>query len=157
MRIDTVECRSRERAVVSLLVPALVFVAGVAVYLAGVQLSDTTDILSVRWGLGEVLSGLLLLAIATNFPELVITTSAATPSSGAVRPSPTGWRERRSVRWDCARGGTRFVTLFQQRAWRDYRFETVVVRIGHVSAFSVHSKNGSSVLSISSRSSFCKQ
>ncbi|WP_394341750.1 hypothetical protein [Natronorubrum halophilum] len=92
MGIDTVECRSRERAAVSLLVPAIVFaVAGVAVYLAGVQLSDTTDVLSVRWGLGEALSGLLLLAIATNFPEFVITTSAAAPSSGAVRPSSTGW------------------------------------------------------------------
>ncbi|WP_306060992.1 sodium:calcium antiporter [Natronococcus wangiae] len=63
---------------VSLLVPTIVFVvAGIAVYLAGVQLSDTTDVLSVRWGLGEALSGLLLLAIATNLPELVITTSAA--------------------------------------------------------------------------------
>ncbi|WP_306053932.1 sodium:calcium antiporter [Natronococcus wangiae] len=58
----------------SLLLPLVVFaVAGTAVYVAGVYLSDSTDVLAVRWGLG----GLALLAIVTNLPELVITTSAA--------------------------------------------------------------------------------
>ena len=56
----------------------LIFVAAaVGVWLAGVQLSDTTDVLSVRLGLGEALGGLLLLAVATNLPEIAITASAA--------------------------------------------------------------------------------
>ena len=64
----------------SLALPLLVAIfaaAAVAVWLAGVQLSDTTDVLSTRFGLGEALGGLLLLAIATNLPEIAITASAA--------------------------------------------------------------------------------
>lgn len=51
--------------------------AGVAVWMAGIKLSDTTDVLSVRLGLGEALGGLILLGIATNLPEIAITVSAA--------------------------------------------------------------------------------
>ena len=47
------------------------------VWVAGIHLSDTTDVLSIRLGLGEALGGLLLLAIATNLPEIAIVTSAA--------------------------------------------------------------------------------
>jgi cation:H+ antiporter len=42
-----------------------------------VKLSDTTDVLSQRLGLGEALGGVILLAIATNLPEIAITASAA--------------------------------------------------------------------------------
>ena len=57
----------------------LVIFAGVAalVWVAGTRLSDTTDVLSARLGLGEALGGLILLAIATNLPEIAITASAA--------------------------------------------------------------------------------
>lgn len=56
----------------------VVFVlAGGAVWLAGIRLSETTDALSIRWGLGHALAGLTLLAIATDLPEVAIVASAA--------------------------------------------------------------------------------
>ena len=60
----------------ALLIP--LFVAGAAaVWLAGIQLSNTTDVIDTRFGLGEALGGLLLLAIATNLPEIAIVVSAS--------------------------------------------------------------------------------
>ncbi len=52
-------------------------VAAAAVWLAGTRLPDATDVLSARVGLGEALGGLILLALATNLPEIAITASAA--------------------------------------------------------------------------------
>lgn len=48
-----------------------------AIWVAGIQLSNTTDVLSERLHLGSALGGVVLLAVATNLPELAITTSAA--------------------------------------------------------------------------------
>jgi len=64
----------------SLSVPILLLIfigAAAFVWLAGVRLSDTTDVLSFRFGLGEALGGLIMLAIVTNLPEIAITASAA--------------------------------------------------------------------------------
>ena len=56
----------------------LVFVAGgAATWLAGSFLSRTTDALDTRFGLGEALGGLILLAITGTLPEIAITASAA--------------------------------------------------------------------------------
>jgi len=57
----------------------LALFAGAAgiIWYAGIKLSDTTDVLAHRLGLGEALGGLILLAIATNLPEIAITVSAA--------------------------------------------------------------------------------
>jgi cation:H+ antiporter len=48
-----------------------------AIWLAGIKLSSTTDVLSERLHLGAALGGVILLAVATNLPELAITASAA--------------------------------------------------------------------------------
>jgi cation:H+ antiporter len=48
-----------------------------AVWVAGIHLSNTSDVLSHRLHLGEALGGLLLLAFTTNLPEVAIVVSAA--------------------------------------------------------------------------------
>ena len=56
----------------------LIFLAAAgAVWVAGIQLSSSTDALDVRLGLGEALGGAILLAVATNLPEIAIDRSAA--------------------------------------------------------------------------------
>jgi cation:H+ antiporter len=55
-----------------------------AVWLAGLWLSDTTDALERRFGFGEALGGLVILAITTNLPEIAITIGAAVSGDLAI-------------------------------------------------------------------------
>jgi cation:H+ antiporter len=64
----------------SFAMPVLVLIfAGCAaiIWMAGTQLSNTTDILDDRLHLGSALGGVVLLAVATNLPEIAITVAAA--------------------------------------------------------------------------------
>lgn len=56
---------------------AIFAAAAAAIWVAGVQLSDQTDVLSTRLHLGSALGGLILLAVATNLPEIAIVVSAS--------------------------------------------------------------------------------
>jgi cation:H+ antiporter len=62
---------------------AIFLAAAVAIWVAGIQLSNATDALDARLGLGSAVGGLVLLAIATNLPEIAITVTAA--ASGNVQ------------------------------------------------------------------------
>jgi cation:H+ antiporter len=60
------------------LVLLLIFAAAAAaIWIAGIQLSNQTDVLSTRLHLGAALGGLILLALATNLPEIAIVVSAS--------------------------------------------------------------------------------
>jgi len=62
----------------SLPVLLLVFASAAgAIWVAGIQLSNQTDVLSTRLHLGSALGGLILLALATNLPEIAIVASAS--------------------------------------------------------------------------------
>jgi cation:H+ antiporter len=63
---------------VTLALLILVFlIAAAAVWLSGIKISDATDVLTTRLGLGEALGGLILLAFVTNLPEIAIVVSAS--------------------------------------------------------------------------------
>lgn len=51
--------------------------AAAVVWTAGIQLSKSTDVLDDRWHIGSAFGGLIVLAVATNLPEIAITVSAA--------------------------------------------------------------------------------
>jgi cation:H+ antiporter len=61
---------------------ALFLACAGAIWVAGVVLSNYTDVLADRLGLGSALGGLVLLAVATNLPEIAITVTAA--SNGQI-------------------------------------------------------------------------
>lgn len=60
----------------------IIFAAAAAViWFAGIQLSKTVDVLDARLHIGSALGGLVVLAVATNLPEIAITVSAAASGS----------------------------------------------------------------------------
>jgi len=68
-----------------LVVLLLIFIAAAAaIWVAGTQLSNQTDVLSTRLHLGSALGGLILLAVATNLPEIAIVVSAAAAKNVGV-------------------------------------------------------------------------
>lgn len=65
-------------ASLSLPILLLIFsVSTIVVWISGIYLSNTTDIIDNKFGLGEALGGLIFLAVATNLPEIAITISAS--------------------------------------------------------------------------------
>lgn len=60
----------------SFLIP-LFIISAAAVWFAGIQLSNTTDIIDSRFGVGQALGGLIFLSIATNLPEIAIVVTAS--------------------------------------------------------------------------------
>jgi cation:H+ antiporter len=78
-------------AMAVLAMPLLVSIFVVAVgiiWVAGVQLSEQTDVLATRLHLGSALGDLILLAVATNLPEI------ATSGCRACSSAPRSWRRR---------------------------------------------------------------
>ena len=63
---------------------AIFLAAAAAIWVAGVQLANTTDVLSQRLHLGSALGGVILLAVATNLPEIAIVVSAAASNNIGV-------------------------------------------------------------------------
>lgn len=55
--------------------------AAAVVWIAGIRIADATDVLDDRFGLGEALGGMVLLALVTNLPEIAIVSSAAVRGS----------------------------------------------------------------------------
>lgn len=55
----------------------LFLAASAAIWFAGIRLSKAADVLSVRLNMGEAFGGLILLAMATNLPEIAIVASAS--------------------------------------------------------------------------------
>lgn len=52
-------------------------ISTLAVWIAGIYLSITTDAIDIRFDIGEALGGLIFLAIVTNLPEIAIVLSAS--------------------------------------------------------------------------------
>ena len=73
-------------------------VCAVVIWVAGVRLSNSTDVLSDRLHLGSALGGLILLAVATNLPSLRSPSARRRPAS-STWPSATSSAASRSRPW----------------------------------------------------------
>ena len=60
----------------SILIAAIV-AAGLVIWFSGVKLVNVVDIIDKRFGLGQAIGGVALLAVITNLPEIAITVSAS--------------------------------------------------------------------------------
>lgn len=58
--------------------------AGMIVWMAGIQLSNTTDLIDTYFNLGQALGGLIFLAITTNLPEIAIVVSASLSHNAGI-------------------------------------------------------------------------
>jgi len=79
----------------SLSLPLLVLIFGlsaVLIWFAGIKLSETADILTTHFGLGEALGGLILLAIVTNLPEIAITVRRGITAQPGACHRKYSWR-----------------------------------------------------------------
>jgi cation:H+ antiporter len=63
---------------------AIFAVSAGAIWVAGIALSNSTDALDARLGLGAAIGGLILLSFATDLPELVITVTAAASGNAGL-------------------------------------------------------------------------
>jgi len=73
------------------LLAGIFIIAAVAIWFSGIKISNTTDTLSKYFGLGEALGGLMILAIVTNLPELVIVITAALKNNLGLLSKPLCW------------------------------------------------------------------
>jgi cation:H+ antiporter len=75
--VNTGYLEERVTSLPSWVLLAIFVASAVVIWVAGIKLSQSTDVLSERWHLGSALGGVILLAVATNLPEIAITASAA--------------------------------------------------------------------------------
>src|SRR5690242_1480018 len=62
---DPVAGGVRVSSLSSLVLLAIFVVCAAVIWIAGIKLSDTTDVLAERWHLGSALGGVIMLAVAT--------------------------------------------------------------------------------------------
>lgn len=61
----------------SLVLLVIFLASALVIWLAGIRLSNYTDVLAERLHLGAALGGIVILGVATNLPEIAITVTAA--------------------------------------------------------------------------------
>lgn len=65
--------------------------AAEAIWIAGIILSDATDVMDDRFNLGQALGGMIRLGLAGTLPELAVTASGSLGPPGAGHRKPSRW------------------------------------------------------------------